>query len=89
MPLQNAIDKQRLDIATALETSTIEERETIAQAAVIDFGGTFVPAATGGRFGPQLAEINLLGVSHLGNTTEECVANWIKAVFRTAMEDAA
>ncbi len=52
------------------------------EAAVIDQGGTLVPAMSGGNWGPHYAELSLLGISHTGDTTEAAVANWIKAALR-------
>lgn len=89
MSVLYAIEQQRLNLAISLEVAPPEFRANIAQQAVIAFGGTFVPASTGGRFGSHLAEINLLGISHMGNTSEECLANWIKAVLRTTSPEVA
>ena len=52
------------------------------ETAVIEHGGTLVPAMSGGNWGPHHAEICLLGISHSGDTTEAAVANWIKAALR-------
>ncbi|WP_299146006.1 hypothetical protein [uncultured Tateyamaria sp.] len=89
MSLTHAIAEQRVNLAVSLECAPAEFRTEILKTAVVAFGGTFVPAATGGRHGSHLAEVNLLGISHMGNSTEECTANWIKAVFRTAQDEVA
>jgi hypothetical protein len=53
------------------------------EAAVISHAGSFVPAMSGGNWGPHYAELSLLGISHTGDTTEAAVANWIKAALRS------
>ncbi len=58
-------------------------RLQVIEAAVVAHAGTFVPAMSGGNWGPHLAELSLLGISHSGDTTEAAVANWIKAALRT------
>lgn len=89
------IDDIRIDVATTLEVIDTAQRMTAVEAAVIEYGGTFVPPAkpgAAGTWGPHYAELSLLGVSHHGATSSECIAQWIKAVFRmhaTAGEAAA
>lgn len=58
------------------------DRIEAAQQAVIQHGGTFVPAMAGGSWGPHYAEISMLGISHTGDTAEAAIANWIKAALR-------
>lgn len=70
----------------AADLSNIADTEARRRAAIdlcVDTGGSFVTAAEdGGAF----AEIDLLGVYHIGEDDEECVANWIKAASRCAAQ---
>ena len=68
---------------------TGDQRIEAAQEAVIQHGGTFVPAMSGGNWGPHYAELSLLGISHSGDTIEAAVANWIRAALRAEIEEVA
>lgn len=70
-------------LARHFATLSGDDRTVAAQQAVIQHGGTFVPAMASGNWGPHYAELSLLGISHTGDTTEAAVANWIKAALRT------
>lgn len=87
-PLTNQVLDTRLDIALTLERAENPQRLTIIEAAVVAYGGSLIPAAAHSNWGPHFAELSLLGVSHTGTSTYECIANWIKAVIRTAEYDA-
>jgi hypothetical protein len=69
-------------LARHFATLTGDDRTKAAQEAVIQHGGTFVPAMASGNWGPHYAELSLLSISHTGDTTEAAVANWIKAALR-------
>ena len=69
-------------LARRFATLSGDDRIEAAEQAVIQHGGTFVPAMSGGNWGPHYAEIAILGISHTGATTETAVANWIKAALR-------
>jgi len=70
-------------LAHALAPMPWPKRLRTIEATVIAQAGSFVPANSGGNWGPHYAEISLLGISHTGDTTEAAVANWIKAALRT------
>lgn len=69
-------------LAERIKPLSAAARIAVIDAAVIDQGGTLVPAMPIGNWGPHYAEISLLGISHTGDTTEAAVANWIKAALR-------
>jgi hypothetical protein len=69
-------------LARQLLTLTGADRIEAAHQAVIEHGGTFVPAMPTGNWGPHYAEISILGISHTGDTAEAAIANWIKAALR-------
>lgn len=69
-------------LARHFTTLSGDDRINAAHQAVIQHGGTFVPAMSSGSWGPHYAEIALLGISHTGDTSEAAVANWIKAALR-------
>ena len=73
---------QAAALARQIMALTGPDRTAAAEAAVIDHGGTLVPAMPGGGWGPHYAEISLLGISHTGDSVETAVANWIKAALR-------
>ena len=84
MLLTDAMAAQRHNIALSLDAAPRAFRPGIMTAATVAFGGTFVPDTTGRNGGSHMAEVSLLGISHMGHTTDECIANWIKAVLRSA-----
>lgn len=69
-------------LARHFMTLSGDDRAAAAQQAVIQHGGTLVPAMSGGNWGPHYAEIAMLGISHTGDTLEAAIANWIKAALR-------
>ena len=73
---------QAAELARELRPLAWPLRLARVEDAVIEHGGTLVPAMAGGNWGPHHAEICLLGISHSGDTTEAAVANWIKAALR-------
>ena len=80
---------QAADLARELQPLAWPLRLARIEDAVIAHGGTFVPAMSGGNWGPHHAEICLLGISHSGDTTEAAVANWIRAALRASIEEVA
>lgn len=87
--LPSAVARQRVDIATVLEPLDSATRAEIMTHEIITHGGTFIPSCDDSTWGPHFAEVSLLGISHTGNSTDECIANWIKAVLRSAQYEVA
>ena len=64
------------------ELRDTELRMQVMDAAVIQFGGKLIRQQNGTNWGPQHAQIELLGVSGFGGTEEAAIADWCAAVTR-------
>ena len=72
----------RLDLATEFETLSDTALEQVLPFAVIDCGGTYIPAGAGGHWGPLEHELTLLGVTGTGDTLASAGRNWTRHALR-------
>lgn len=79
------IEQDRSDLACLFETMSDIHLALAVKAAVIEYGGTLIPAQDGTglyKSMPLEAELTLLGISHTGTTEAEAARKWTKAVMR-------
>lgn len=73
----------RVELMADIEAlADAEMRLQLVDAAVIAFGGKLIPQQEGSNWGPQNAQIDLLGISGFGVTEEAAIADWCAAVSR-------
>ena len=85
-PVNRTIAAARRDLALSLEISDTAARIEMMKNEVIATGGTWIDPSKAGGWGPHFYEISLYGVSQTGDSAEEAVRYWSRAVLK--MEDA-
>lgn len=87
-PINSMINAERLDVAAAWNGLRDDDLEEAVRAAVIDFGGCYMPPC--GEWGPLEHELSLLGLSATGETLAAAARSWIKRTHRysEALQDA-
>lgn len=87
------IRQARIELAAALEPLGEATRIEVMTAACIETGGSIIPVGRT-NWGPHYASVTCLDIHHDGDSLEEAIQFWIKAVYRTEtdlarLEDAA
>lgn len=87
LPLTSHMNRQRTELAAALELAPTSLRIEIMRAAVIQYGGTTTPLRDNTDGGLTFPNFTLLGVTGDGATETEAIAEWSKAATRMALAD--
>ena len=87
LPLTSHMNRQRAELAAALELAPPCIRIEIMRAAIVLHGGTTTPLRDNTDGGLTFPNFTLLGVTGDGGTEVEAIAEWTKAATRMALAD--
>ncbi|MFC4668364.1 hypothetical protein ACFO5X_07355 [Seohaeicola nanhaiensis] len=85
LPLSSHMNRQRAELAAALELAPTSVRIEIMRAAIVLYGGTTTPLRDNTDGGLTFPNFTVLGVTGDGTTEVEAIAEWTKAATRMAI----